>query len=280
MALLGLGVVLLVAYATFGWVPGPGYPTPVPFETRHGDLDLSGVAGDEPVHVSSTLTIQSDDSRWRSVRLLTIDPATNRSVGLFGIDTGEGWTHSTSYVEGEREFRRRASTGSEFRTLVNGAEQVVRVDHATRTLYATDLVEPPDLRIDGGLALGSLGGFSWERTGRTTYEGRDVVRYEPETGWVFVATDARGGGDRRYVKDAGGELLIDRATGVPLYANVTGVFEPAATWGEVALESEFTVAVTYQVDLDAESPTEPLWVDAVRRAANRTQTVRAPAGFP
>lgn len=279
VALLGLGVVLLVAYATFGWVPGPGYPTPVPYETRHGDVNLSAVAGDDPVRVSATLTYRTEDTRWRNVRLRTIDPASNRSVGLFLFDTGDGWTDVVSYTEGERQFeQRRASTRSKFTALVNGADEVVRVDPATRTLYAIDLVEPPDLQFDGGLALGSLGAFAWERTGRTTYEGRDVVRYEPETGWVFVATDARGGGDRRYVKDASGELLVDRATGVPLYANVTGVFEPATTWGEVILGTDFSLSVTYEVDLDAEPPTEPIWVDAVRGEANWNHSARALAG--
>ena len=181
----------------------------------------------------------------------------------------DGESTFVSYVRGNRSYNRQtwsnASAFDERRESYTWARDPVRVSNSTQSIYWIDNeTDHDETSRSDALSVSPLELLPYERAGTTTYQGRNVVRYEPKTGWVGTES----GHPQARVTAASGEVLVDAETGTLLYADVDATLTPARTWGEFIFGSELDVSVQYWIETGVDRPDAPPWVDGLDRAAS------------
>lgn len=269
-------VVMLVATAMawglFVYHPAPADPQRPAFLSAP-DEPLPPPTETEPYQV--TATMQSNYpavDQTRIVRTKVYYPDEAPVVKDTRLSNGEGpVVRQTTYRRGDRRFvMATVDDPSVFDRQVD-AENVVQADPASLTYYEVEQSDDAAADIEPGRALQGLYLLRYEKRGTTTYKGTEVVRYEAVNGWT--TSTAFGDGDDAesiYVRQASGEVLVDPDTGAIMKADVTGSFIKADDWADVMVEDSYVVTITYEVDTSVDQPSEPPWVDSIRRA-NRTE---------
>ncbi len=261
------GVVVLVVtaslWALFLYQPD-AQPTDSPFTVDDPPVDgsyrvvsqMESVSDDDAIRVESSGTYVPGDPEVVVLR---------RTMG----DEYDGSTFVT-YVRGDASYRRQtwsnASVYQERRANYDRRRSIdlVRASNSTQSVYWIE--NHSDLGaedLSDGLSVTPLSILPYERAGTTTYQGRDVVRYVPGTGWV--GSDS--GTPEARIHSASGEILVDAETGSLLYADVDATYVPARTWGEALFESDVDLSVEYRVETDADRPEAPPWVQGLNGTA-------------
>lgn len=168
--------------------------------------------------------------------------------------------YSRTTYPNESQYAAVAGGGLDPRIVrrVDSTRTVYRVERETRPLYGAFV---------GGFARSALAPLPYERGGTTTYEGIEVVRYVPQSGWARWEV----GPDRfetYRVRAVEGEVLLSAEEGALLYADVEATLVRGDTWGDALAGEGARFAVEYRVEPGAERPEAPPWVEALRATVN------------
>lgn len=262
------GVLLLVTAAAlwglFVYEPTPNAPEP-PF-----------AADDAPAPVDGSYRVvgqieASGEGEWSYIEETWTyapgDPAVATNRMTFGGT--DDWSTSTYYRRGNVSYNRQTySNASDYREHRErlGEDDIVWTSDRTRSIYRVQRSEEKvsaEPRVN--LPAAALTMLPYERAGTTTYEGREVVRYVPTTGWI----GSESGGRTFRVHSASGEILVDPETDALLYADVEATIVNADTWGDVLTEPEGEISISYRVEPGVERPRAPPWVEGLA-ATNET----------
>lgn len=249
--------------------PSVSAPDEQPFRMAPGDAPIDGSFR---VTASAEGTVQGERITFERVHTYAVG---NPGVSLtyWRLERpGDGRT-TVQYHEGLAAYTRSTLTnGTRFRSATRPGETfagAVVVEDARTVYEAEPTTRTPDATLVPSLPTLLLAELPYERAGTTTYEGRDVVRYVPSSGWMLRDLSPRSDPRPLRVRSAGGEVLVDDS-GRLLYANVSARTVPADTWGDVLLNDSRSLSVTYRTEFAVERPERPPWVDGLR---NRTGNV-------
>jgi len=272
-----VAVALLVVMAGT-WVglfvhrPAPARPSAVPFSAADAGLPVDGtyrVEGELETTVDGA-TFSIEGSRTYAPG----DPSAALARWTYGGPSGR--TTVVRY-EGNGSYTRQTWTNASdyrrFRAARSDDEDFVYAADAARAVYAADSsVVGDDPDPAGGFPLSVLAQLPYERRGTTTYEGRTVVRYVPETGWVTRSYGLLDDRRTTWVRAATGEVLVAPDGGVVLHADVEASVVSAETWWGALTRPGSDLDLRYSVRPGVDRPRPPPWVDGIRerQAANAT----------
>lgn len=179
----------------------------------------------------------------------------------------ENVMYTTYWHENRSVTQYRAASQTQYEQILelSGDERLVRQDNESMTAVVVDTHEesPGGGR---GLLLTVLEHPGYERTGTTTYAGREVVVYAVQSGW-YNTENAETGSTAYNVESAAGVLYVDADTEQLLYANVTFQFVRAETLGEYLISKHLrgespTTSIDVAVDPGPTNVTRPEWAPA------------------
>ena len=266
LVVAALVIVSSAGYGLFVHDPAPASPAPGPI-TADAPLDLAAAAADSTF--AASMSYETFGPEGFSVRRQwAFDGSTMRSRITFE-GGGSGTVENVVYGTADATYRRyHAADPSVFESRLESAENVVGADEAARVYYvAAGSDGAPDGTMTPGLPFSVLSSIGFERVGTTTYQGREVVEYTPETGWTKRRHDRYPGESKvvsAYVESASGTVLVDAETGTPYVANVSATLAYADSWAVVLLHGGRRVDVTYRVDLNGTVDEAPAWVTRIR----------------
>lgn len=249
----GWGLFLYQPPATASESPFATGDQPVPFTESYRAVSQLHVQGEEETFsVGRSYTYASGDPA------VAVDRLTSG-----GIDDRRTLVN---YAYGNRSYVRHTYTDpSKYAEIREGREKhenFVRANEATLTFYtAARTNRPVEAGHDGEFPVLALAIFDYEQQGTTSYEGRDVVRFVPTTGWVTRETGTNQ--STIYVRNTSGEVLVDEATDAVLYADVEAEIVHTVNWAGVLTEPAQDVHIRYRVDPDVDRPEPPAWVDGL-----------------
>jgi hypothetical protein len=266
-----LVVVALLAGPAVWWglfvhEPATESPGDPPFTMARSDAPLEGSFR---VTASAEFALRGERLSFERVHTYVVgDPAVSLTTWRIGRPVGSRTT--VRYHVGDRRYSRTTLTnGSQFRAVrppADGSAGTVVVDEA-RSVYQVDQTTgTPDARLTPTVPMLLLSELPYERAGTTTYEGRDVVRYVPTSGWILRDVDPSVDPTKVLVQSASGAILVDGSDRL-LYADVEARTVVASTWGDVLGNDSRTLSVDYRTEFGPERPARPPWVDGLR---NRT----------
>lgn len=280
-ALAVVAAMIIVSSGGYGLLvhdPAPD-PSVGPIPTD-APLDLAGATDDSAFVASVSLETSSADGFSLRRQWAFDGSAMVEEVTFEGGHSGT--VRNIEYRTADAVYRRyHIADSSAFESNLASADDVVRVDEAAQVYYAlSENDETPDGATSVGLPLSTLSSVGFARVGTSTYQGREVVEYEPRTGWTAYRHERSSGESRivsAYVESASGTVLVDAETGTPYVANVSAEFVHADSWADVLrydlLRRDFRVDVSYRADLNGSTGETPAWVDGIQEsesAANRT----------
>lgn len=251
--IIAVGVVVGVAvlYGLFGYHPATA-AAGAPFEDAEPDGSYA-----------STMSLATNGNRF-----VAFDIIDDESDGQILHTTAfENVTYTTYWHDNRSVTRSESRTETQYDQMrrLDGDERLVSQDNESMTAVVVD----PDEDTPGGgvgLLLTVLEYPGYERTGATTYEGREVVVYAAKSGW-YTTENVDSGRTAYHIESASGVLYVDADTDQLLYANVTFQFVRAETWGESLLGKHLRGdAVTTSIDIDVDpgsrNVTRPEWAPA------------------
>lgn len=260
-----------VYWGLFVHQPAGETPSDVPFETTDPTYPL-----DDAYRVVARFQTTVDGEAYSTGGTRTYAPG-DPSMTLVRWTYGgpDGRTTVVRYERNE-SFTRQTWTNTadyrRFRDAHRSDEGYVRAVDATRTVYTTDRDAAGGTAVFGdGLPLSVLKQLPYERRGTVTHDGREAVRYVPESGWVMRTYGLLDDRRSTWVRTASGEVLVDPDDGDILRADVEARVVDADTWLDALTGPGTGLTVTYEVQSDVERPTQPPWVDEIerRRAESR-----------
>jgi hypothetical protein len=245
--------------------PAPASPSTVPFSATDSELPVEG-----RYQVVASLHTRVDGARFSVVGSRTYAPDEPAvALARWTYDGPDGQSTVVRFV-GNGSYTRQSWTSTSdyqsFRERRRGDPDFVRAVDATRSVYSAD---PDHTGTDpdpaGGVPLAVLAQLPYERTGTTTYAGRTVVRYVPETGWITRTYGLLDDRQTTYVRAATGEVLVARGNGAVLHAEIEATVVSAETWwGALTADGE-DLTVRYTVRTDVDRPRPPPWVSSTGR---------------
>lgn len=260
-----------VYWGLFVHQPAGETPSDVPFETTDSTYPLDDAyrvvaqfettVNGETYSTSGTRTHAPGEPSMTLVRWTYGGPDGQTTVVRYERNesfTRQTWTNTAEYRK--------------FRDMHRSDEGFVRAVDATRTLYTTDRDVASGTAVFGnGLPLSMLKQLSYERRGTATHDGREAVRYVPESGWVMRTYGLLDDRQVTWVRTATGEVLVDPDDGDVLRADVEATVVDADTWVDALTGPGTGLAVEYEVQSGVERPAQPPWVDEIesRRAESR-----------
>ncbi len=206
------------------------------------------------------------------------DPAIAMSRSIRGTTDDQAMV--VNYWRGNRTYVRQTWTdATEYRDhleLLGDGEDVVRTSDSMQSIYKLRHNEgqispsPRDNLLTSVLSM-----LPYERDGTVTYAGRDVVRYEPTTGWTARKPNPDVDPQTYRVRSASGEVLVDAETGALLYADVDATIVPAETWSDVLTEPDLNLHIEYRVETGVNRPRRPPWVHGLEATSGNVTTGNA-----
>lgn len=273
VALVALLVVLAGAWVgLFVHRPAPDRPTAAPFSAADAGLPVEGTyrvegvlrttVDGETFSIAGSRTYAPGDPSVAFARWTYGGPGGRTTVARYegnGSYTRQTWTNASDY----RSFRAARSDDEDFVYAADGSRAVYAAD---RSAVGAD----PDPA--GGFPLSVLAQLPYERRGTTSYEGRTVVRYVPETGWVTRSYGLLDDRRTTWVRAASGEVLVTPDGGVVLHADVEASVVSADTWWGALTRPGSGLELRYSVRPGVDRPRPPPWVDGIRerQGANAT----------
>jgi hypothetical protein len=245
----------------------PGDP---PFAMGRTDASLEGSFR---VTTSAAFVLRGEPHSFERVHTYVAgDPAV--SLTTWRLTRPDDGRTTVQYHEGLRRYSRTTMTNrSQFRSVRpadDGPAGTVVVDDARSVYEVDETTRTPDPWFTPSVPVFLLSALPYERAGTTTYEGRDVVRYVPTTGWILRDVDPSADPTTVRVRSASGELLVDGSDRL-LYADVEARTAVGSTWGDVLRNDSRPLSVGYRVSFGPERPARPPWVDGLRtRIGNYT----------
>ena len=249
-----LGVVLVVAallYGLFGYHPATA-GTDTPFDDAEPDGSYV-----------SNMSLSTNGNHF-----VAYDMSHDASDGQILLTARfENVTYTTYWHENRSVTWSKATTEQQYEQMVHlsADERLVRQNNESRTAVVVDMDEesPGGGR---GLLLTVLEYPAYERTGTTTYNGREAVVYAAQSGWYNTENFASGETAHK-IETASGVLYVDDDTEQLLYANVSFQFVRAETWGDYIFTKHLrgespTTSIDVAVDPGVTNVTRPEWAPA------------------
>lgn len=280
---LAAAVLVVVASGGAWWglfvhQPAAETPSAAPFETTDATYPVDGAyrivarfrttVDGETYSIRGTRTYAPGDPSMTLVRWTYRGPSGRTTVVRYernGSFTRQTWTTAAEYRS--------------FRDAHRNSEEFVRAVDATRTVYTADRDDVDgDVVFGLGLPLSTLGQVAYERRETTTHDGREVVRYVPESGWVTRSYGLLGDRQTTWVRTASGEVLVDPDDGDVLYADVDATVVEADTWGSALTDRGTSLTIRYEVQSGVERPERPPWVEEVKRQRAASQQESSSSG--
>jgi hypothetical protein len=251
---IALGMVVVgvaVLYGLFGYHPAAA-GTDAPFD----DAEPNG-------SYVSNMSLSTNGNHFVSYDI--INDAPDGQI-LLTADF-ENVTYTTYWHENRSVTRSKSATEKQYEQMLHLSddERLVRQNNESMTAVIVDTDEESPGGGRGLLRL-VLEYPGYERTGTTTYEGREVVVYAAQSGWYNTENFASGETAHK-IEAASGVLYVDADSKQLRYANVTFQFVRAETWGDYLLNKH----------LRGESPTTSIDVAVDPRSTNVTRPEWAPA---
>lgn len=236
------------------FLSAPGEPLPAPAENKSYRL---------------TVRMESSDPETGDVvvRKKKYVPGKQAEVKDSLVASGGEVVQYVTYRSGSLEYTRRTYDDSQTLQQHVNPDDVARVERASLTSYQFDPAISPAADIEPREALQKLYMFSYEFRGTTTYNGHEVKRYVPVSGWTTRVLPESGTTQSLYVREASGEVLVDADDGAIRKATVEGAVVEADSWGEVMTGDATTVTLSYRVRTGVDDVSRPPWVEALK---NRT----------
>lgn len=252
--IIALGVVVVgvaVLYGLFGYQPATA-ATGAPFDDAEPDGSYA-----------ATMALSTNGNRFVAFDIIDDEP----DGQILHTTAFENVTYTTYWHDNRSVTRSESRTETQYERMrrLDQGERLVRQDNESMTAVVVDTDE--DSPGGGeGLLLTVLEYPGYERTGTTTYDGRDVLVYAARSGW-YTTENRESERTAYHIDSASGVLYVDADTEQLLYTNVTFQFVPAETWGEYLASKHLrgesvTTSIDITVDPGSRNVTRPEWAPA------------------
>ena len=190
----------------------------------------------EVVTIQRTERYSDTDAEWTTARWELKEAEGAERVEMW-VEDDEEEEIVDQYIEDQKHV------------LVVAGEESGNVDERTSDFYHSDA------------GLWNRHHPNYEQHGEATFEGRDVVVYEPQDGWY----PSFGTLPEYRVIDSEGELYVDAETGTLLYADLSYTVVEASNYAEYFLEQweeedVLEIEIRYEFSDDGEVE-QPEWAD-------------------